>query len=321
MATIAEQLTSLANTKTAIKQAIVDKGVAVTDDTPFSGYAAKIGEISGGGGATKYGLTIDAVLGDADANGALQVPTGAYTLNFSGVVDLGANALSETFNGSLGKVIQSIAFPDLTAVSGNKGLYSAFASCTAKTADFGALKTVGAQEGFSRVLQNTTSMETINFGSLVTITGRQAFYFAFYGSYASNIDFSSLEDVSAQEAFNSAFQSCNNVVQMNFGALKTIGQKGFYSALRDMKKLVSVNFDSLETVGSQAFSYCFFLTNSLKSISFPSLKNVQANSFSNAFYTGLEEIHFRADMQATIEACDGYSSKFGATNATIYFDL
>jgi len=52
MATIAEQLTSLANTKTAIKQAIVDKGVQVADDTPFSGYAAKIGEISGGGGAT-----------------------------------------------------------------------------------------------------------------------------------------------------------------------------------------------------------------------------------------------------------------------------
>ena len=50
MATIAEQLTSLANTKTAIKDAIVAKGVTVADDTPFSGYAAKIGEIQAGGG-------------------------------------------------------------------------------------------------------------------------------------------------------------------------------------------------------------------------------------------------------------------------------
>lgn len=49
MATIAEQLTSLANTKTAIKQAIIDKGVQVADDTPFRNYADKIGEISGGG--------------------------------------------------------------------------------------------------------------------------------------------------------------------------------------------------------------------------------------------------------------------------------
>ena len=49
MATIAEQLTSLANTKTAIKDAIVAKGVAVADTDPFSAYAGKIGQISGGG--------------------------------------------------------------------------------------------------------------------------------------------------------------------------------------------------------------------------------------------------------------------------------
>ena len=49
MATIAEQLTSLANTKTAIKDAIIAKGVQVADDTPFRNYADKIGEISGGG--------------------------------------------------------------------------------------------------------------------------------------------------------------------------------------------------------------------------------------------------------------------------------
>jgi hypothetical protein len=49
MATIAEQLTSLANTKIAIKDAIVAKGVQVADDTPFRNYADKIGEISGGG--------------------------------------------------------------------------------------------------------------------------------------------------------------------------------------------------------------------------------------------------------------------------------
>ena len=52
MATIAEQLTSLANTKTAIKDAIVAKGVTVADTDPFSAYPAKIGEIQGGGGTT-----------------------------------------------------------------------------------------------------------------------------------------------------------------------------------------------------------------------------------------------------------------------------
>ena len=52
MSTIAEQLTSLANTKTAIKDAIVAKGVSVTDTDTFASYADKIGQISGGGGSS-----------------------------------------------------------------------------------------------------------------------------------------------------------------------------------------------------------------------------------------------------------------------------
>lgn len=54
MATIAEQLTSLANTKTAIKDAIVAKGVAVADTDPFSAYASKIGAISGGSATDEW---------------------------------------------------------------------------------------------------------------------------------------------------------------------------------------------------------------------------------------------------------------------------
>lgn len=50
MATIAEQLTSLANTKTAIKEAIVAKGIQVADTDPFSAYPDKIGQIESGGG-------------------------------------------------------------------------------------------------------------------------------------------------------------------------------------------------------------------------------------------------------------------------------
>lgn len=33
------------------------------------------------------------------------------------------------------------------------------------------------------------------------------------------------------------------------------------------------------------------------------------------------EIHFGAKNQAAIEACEGYDKKWGATNATFFFDL
>lgn len=49
--TISDKLTYLEGTKSAIKDAIVAKGVAVSDSDTFRSYADKIGQISGGGKA------------------------------------------------------------------------------------------------------------------------------------------------------------------------------------------------------------------------------------------------------------------------------
>lgn len=59
--TISDKLTYLEGTKSAIKDAIVAKGVAVSDSDTFRSYADKIGQISGGGGKINlndYGLTL-----------------------------------------------------------------------------------------------------------------------------------------------------------------------------------------------------------------------------------------------------------------------
>lgn len=57
--TISDKLEYLEGTKSAIKDAIVAKGVAVEDTATFRSYAEKIGEISGGGkvNLNDYGLT------------------------------------------------------------------------------------------------------------------------------------------------------------------------------------------------------------------------------------------------------------------------
>lgn len=49
MGTIASNLSYLAGTKAAIKQAIIDKNVEVLDTDTFRSYASKIGDIGGGG--------------------------------------------------------------------------------------------------------------------------------------------------------------------------------------------------------------------------------------------------------------------------------
>ena len=47
----ADKLNKLLSTKAAIKQAIIDKGVEVSDDTIFADYPAKISAIEAGGGS------------------------------------------------------------------------------------------------------------------------------------------------------------------------------------------------------------------------------------------------------------------------------
>ncbi len=246
MATIAEQLTSLANTKTAIKNAIVAKGVTVADDTPFSAYATKISEISGGSApATKYGASVDTWIGDVDADGVLQKSTWNGILNFVGVKEI-------------------------------------------------------AESGLMAVFYCRTGITSVDFSSLQSV-GQNGFYNAFYG--------------------------CTGLMSVDFSSLQSVGRDGLYTAFYNCRGITSVDFSSLQSIGQNGFYNAFYNCSKLTTMSFPALIDVQANSFGSlssyafTYCTALTEIHFRADMQTTIEVMTGYDTKFGATNATIYFDL
>lgn len=78
MGTITDKLNKLAETKSAIKTAIVNKGVAVSDSDTFASYANKIASISGGGSTPTegiYGVFI------YDTNGNLTKPEEWNTAN------------------------------------------------------------------------------------------------------------------------------------------------------------------------------------------------------------------------------------------------
>ena len=77
MGTITDKLNKLAETKSAIKTAIVNKGVSISDTDTFASYADKINAISGGGTPTEgiYGVFI------YDTNGNLTKPEEWNTAN------------------------------------------------------------------------------------------------------------------------------------------------------------------------------------------------------------------------------------------------
>ena len=122
-----------------------------------------------------------------------------------------------------------------------------------------------------------------------------------------------------------AFYGCKNLTgSVSFPNLTTVGGKGLYYAFDGCTGLTgSVSFPELTTVSSDGLNLAFTSCTGLTTISFPKLNTVGNNGLNNAFSncTNLTEIHFPAAIQSTIEGLTGYSSKFGATNATIYFDL
>lgn len=87
MGTTAEKLQAIANSKAAIKAAIEAKGVSDVGNV-LSQYATKIGQISGGGGESKYGSTIDNILGDV-TNGVLNLPAEPFSFSSTEITSLG----------------------------------------------------------------------------------------------------------------------------------------------------------------------------------------------------------------------------------------
>ena len=123
MGTITDKLNKLAETKSAIKTAIVNKGVAVSDSDTFASYADKIASIEGGSTPTEgiYGVFI------YDTNGNLTKPEEWNTANNDlavGVAVIDENCAfiidkvgtSSTYQwGDTGTVIDGVSTSDLVA--------------------------------------------------------------------------------------------------------------------------------------------------------------------------------------------------------------
>ena len=308
MATIAEQLTSLSNTKTAIKEAIINKGVQVADTDPFSAYPSKIQQISGGGGApaTKYGISIDNLIGEySETNGLYPPRDTEFVADFSGVKKLFTSALYYKFAASnilWSSGVTKILMPDVEEVSGS--CCEGMAKNAYNLTEFYAPKiTKATSNSFTYAFAGTSNLRIVDISGLTEISGSQACYHMFDGSGITELNLDNLTTISGGSACHYMFAQ-SKIVQMNFKSLTTIS-------------------------GDSACRYMFSICTSLIRVDFPALTSVVNGAFgTNAAYSGiftscsaLVEIHFRADAQAMIEALNGYSVKWGATNASIIFDL
>ena len=321
---VADQITRIKNNIEATYTAAQAKGATMPTTLNSENLPGCVGSIPTSGG-TQFGLTAEQMLGTLDSEGNLTLST-LPSITFSGLKSIPANAYKYRFYTRTFEPNTTVSFPDLTSV-GNSSMNNCFYNCgSLTTVDLSALTTVG-DSGMYYCFYNCGSLTSVDLSALTNVdsSGMDS---CFYGCTSlASVDLSALTNVDSS-GVSRCFYNCTSLASVDLSALTTVGDSGMYYCFANCGSLASVDLSALTNVDSSGMDSCFFNCVALTSISFPSLTSVQTDSFGSASYsyafrgcTALTEIHFRADMQATIEAMTGYADKWGATNASIMFDL
>ena len=296
MATIAEQLTSLADAKSAIKSAIVSRGVSVSDTDPLRTYADKIGQIGETVPETRFGVGIGNILGTVDADGKLSKPADIEEVNLVGVKNIDNNVLEYAF---AGKEIKYFTANDVENVS-SSALQNCFYSSNIKQASFDGIEEINGSFAFSSCFAYCYLLTYLSFKKLKKINGTGIFNNALLSASALTMTydeiFPSLEEVYGNSTLiTGRSYKANDVITFS-----------------KIKKITGGSITNHSTFGG------FYAQNTVWN--FPSVTEFTGYIWNvGSSYAG--EIHFAAANQAAIEACEGYANKWGFQNATIYFDL
>ena len=332
MGTIADKLTFLDGTKTAIREAIVAKGVDVTDTDTFRSYANKIAEIQtgGGGDATMFGAGFDFWVGELDTNGKLNYKTTPTELVFTGMKDIGDWCFAYRYYYK--KNIQaSLIFSDLEDVTGENALNYAFYQSGVTSVEFPKLTRVTGSNAMYNAFSYNANLTNIVLENLVEVSGEYAMVSCFSNcGKLTSVSLPNLTTISSQSGCLSLFSGCSYIVSADLRRLTTIsGNSGASNMFFGNSQLKTINLNSLTSVtGNTAMTQMFKSNYQFAKIRFPSLVEVSNKAFSSSsssdmFYscTNLRQIHFRKDATSVIQSLYRYSNKWGATSATIYFDL
>ena len=268
---------------------------------------------SGGGGApaTKFGVSLDNLLGDVDENGVYIARTELFTVDMTQV-----------------KVVDSFEYVSLpSGVTGHCYNTFAYKFCyygnLVGTIDLSNLEETSLTSGASfEYAFAQTSVDTVYLPkSPTTVLLDYAFTFC---KQLTNVYIQSTDLISALQ-LRYTFQNCSAL--KNIHGLDKVVSMALYNTFYGTALEGEYRFDSLTTMGA---SHGAFAKTKITKLYFPALTTFSVNNpFGSSKYNSmiqdcadLVEIHFRADVQATVEALTGYGSKFWGSDAlTIYFDL
>lgn len=270
-------------------------------------------------GDTRFGLSLNNLLGYVDENGTYKVDNVTFVFDGTGIKNLGYRLY---FPENL--LLTEVNLKDLLKLDYQAYSESSFINCSNITSiNLDSLTRICY--GSATYMFSNTSITSIKMNSLSSIfeSGSAQFMFSCC-PLLKTVELNSLNVIEGDYAAAYMFLECDieNLLMPNLHRIT--GEAACMYMFANNYNLQTFTFESLQSAtGQNCLAGMFSNCTSLQSVYFPQLIEISSH-VSNYIFSecnNLTEIHFREDMQSMIEECDGYPFKFGASNATIYFDL
>ena len=272
---ITDKLQTLKNTKQAIKQALINKGVEVSDNDSFASYVDKINTIQCNEIDSIEGLKLDNFISLNEDGKLTGGNSSSFTCSANEFIDFSMQSMNK------GNVfLKTVSFPNLTEISTDNFFKEAFLDCE--------------------------NLEQVSFDNLTNISGSQTMYNTFANCNVTKVKFPKLISVSGSLTLWDTFLNCN-LEEVQFPQLKTItGANTLQRAFEYNPNLVSISFPVLETL--QGWNVLAMLCQGTKvtSLDFPKLKGCIYNT---VFYnnTNIKKIWLPKEV-TTIKATSTINS-------------
>ena len=335
--TIAEEITRIKN---CVKNAYVNcqnKGAILPETKNIANLPSTISSINGNT-SSKYGLTMNNILGDVDENGELQEPiSGELVAN--GIVKVDNAILAYKFcnyieqehyydegienftNRNVG--FEIISFPDLEYIGNNAMRNFINYAPDLIEVNFPKLEEVD-EYGLYYGFYTDEYLQDISFPKLkkVNLFGLEN---CFAYTDVRNVQFPELVEVYSgglSGCFSSSKVSTISIPKLKKACNNALSHLVYYS-----KTIETMSFESLEDISGQyVFQYAFGYCSNLKNIYFPALNPESFGKYSNQFsnmLTGVSgcTVHFPYSIKKTIQDWADITSGFGGSNTSVLFDL
>ena len=298
-----------------IKQVKMPDGTIalVKDEEARTGKADKATTLSG------YGITDAYTKEEVDA--LIQQGGGGSVSNISQALLLNKTLVNGALSGSLDNDPSKVITLDENSFSGIKEL---------KDMAFYQYNKSTTRRPYNNSTITYTFTGPLSFPDLEIVKSARNYYEDTYGGMQEAFVSSEITSASFPKLITveekGLYSACTNthVATVSFPALAAIGANGMYRAFQNTPIVQEeLRFPALTTIQDCGLQETFNGSGiSINKVYFPALTTIVGDALDGTFYqANVQEIHFRTDMQTTVEALPAYAQKFGATNATIYFDL